>query len=54
MDGLGVHVLLGETLLDLLRRVESGESAESVYMEMWASADHWSADTEGDEDAVDV
>ena len=54
MDGLGVHVLLGETLLGLLRRVEAGETADDVYVEMYASADHVTADTEGDDDAVDV
>ena len=54
MDGLGVHVLLGETLLDLLRRVGAGEDPDAVYAEMWANADHWSADTGGDDDAVDV
>jgi hypothetical protein len=48
MDGLGVHVLLGETLLELLRRVEAGEDAESVYMEMYASADHVSLEDDGD------
>ena len=51
---LGVHMLMGETLLYLLRRVEAGEGADDVYAEMYANADFvTTADllTEGDEDA---
>lgn len=47
--GLGVHVLLGETLLDLLRRVEAGELAEDVYVEMFVNAEHVS-DEEGEDE----
>ena len=50
---LGVHMLLGETLLELLRRVEAGETANDVYAEMYANADFVSVDdlrAEGDED----
>lgn len=54
MDGLGVHVLLGETLLGLLQRVAAGEDPDAVYMEMYASAEHWSADTEEADDGVGV
>jgi hypothetical protein len=48
---LGVHMLLGETLLALLRRVEAGERADDVYVEMFANADHVSVDDllEGEE-----
>lgn len=38
--GLGVHVLKGETLLHLLRRVHEGEHPDEVYMEMYANALH--------------
>jgi hypothetical protein len=40
---LGVHVMTGETLLKLLRRVQYGENADEVYAEMYANADHLSA-----------
>ena len=51
---LGVHVLMGETLLDLLRRVEAGESAEDVYVEMFASAEHVGVDSEEGDDGFDL
>jgi hypothetical protein len=41
---LGIHMLLGEQLLALLRRVEAGETADDVYLEMYANADHVSVD----------
>jgi uncharacterized surface protein with fasciclin (FAS1) repeats len=37
---LGYHVISGELLLEMLRRVEAGESADLVYAEAWANADH--------------
>lgn len=40
MSGLGVHMLMGETLKELLWRVHEGEHPEVVYMEMYANADH--------------
>ena len=44
---LGWHVILGEELLEALRRVEKGEKADLVYAELWANADH--EQVEGDE-----
>lgn len=46
MFGLGVHVLTGETLLALLRRVGEGEDPDEVYMEMYANAEHVSMEEE--------
>lgn len=40
IPGLGIHMMRGETLLNMLRRVQRGEEAEDVYMEMFANADH--------------
>lgn len=37
---LGYHVIPGESLLTMLRRVASGESPDLVYAEEWANADH--------------
>ena len=36
---LGWHVISGEYLLELLRRVENGETADSVYIEAYVNAD---------------
>ena len=47
---LGVHIIAGEHLLSMLRRVEAGESAEDVYVEMFANAEHVTIDEEGEED----
>ena len=49
MFGLGVHVLTGETLLAMLRRVGEGEDPDEVYMEMYANALHVS-DEEGEDE----
>lgn len=49
VSGLGFHVLAGETLLALLRRVEAGEDAELVYIEMYASAFHVKPEEEEEE-----
>ena len=46
--GLGIHILAGETLLHMLRRVGAGEAANDVYAELYANAEH--IRTEGDED----
>lgn len=35
----GWHVIAGELLLDLLRRVAAGEDPELVYLELYANAD---------------
>jgi hypothetical protein len=40
VPALGYHVISGELLLEMLRRVEEGESADLVYAEAWANADH--------------
>jgi len=37
---LGYHVISGELLLEMLRRVEAGESPDLVYAEAWANATH--------------
>jgi len=37
---LGWHVISGEDLLEMLRRVEDGENPELVYIEEWANAEH--------------
>ena len=37
---LGWHVISGEQLLEMLRRVRSGEDPDMVYAEEWANADH--------------
>jgi hypothetical protein len=37
---LGWHVISGLDLLYALRRVEQGEKADLVYMELWANAEH--------------
>lgn len=39
-DPLGWHVICGTDLLDAMRRCEHGETADLVYAEMWANADH--------------
>ena len=43
-ERLGVVVTLGSRLLELLRRVENGETADLVFAEVWANADHVRAD----------
>lgn len=40
MTDLGWHVISGEDLLAMLRRVENGENPDLVYAEEWANADH--------------
>ena len=47
--GLGIHVVTGETLLALLRRVGEGEDADEVYMETYANAEHLSVEEGEDE-----
>ncbi len=37
---LGWHTISGEHLLEVMKRVEAGESADLVYAELWANADH--------------
>lgn len=37
---LGWHVISGDELLAALLRVEAGESADLVYAELWANAEH--------------
>ena len=37
---LGWHVISGEDLLAMLRRVANGENPDMVYAEEWANADH--------------
>lgn len=37
---LGWHAISGEQFLDALRRVENGETADLVYAELWANAEH--------------
>lgn len=43
-DPLGVTVMLGRRLLELLRRVEAGEDADLVFAEVWANAEHVKVD----------
>jgi hypothetical protein len=50
MSGLGIHILTGEMLLEMLHRVEDGEGAEAVYMETYANATHIDNDREGDDE----
>ena len=50
MDGLGIHVLAGETLLELLRRVGAGEDPDEVYMETYVNAEHVSVEEEGEDE----
>lgn len=38
--GLGWHVISGEDLLRMLRRVAAGEDPNMVYAEEYANADH--------------
>lgn len=38
MDGW--HVISAQALLDALRRVEAGETADLVYTELWANSEH--------------
>jgi hypothetical protein len=45
---LGLHVLTGEFLLELLERVEAGESADWVYAEVFCNAEM--VEMEGDEE----
>lgn len=40
MADLGWHVIPGEALLRMLRRVAAGEDPDMVYAEEWANADH--------------
>lgn len=54
-DALGVHILRGEVLLAMLQRVEAGETADDVYIEMYSNAEHhkldlglWEEDDGGD------
>lgn len=44
--GLGLTVILGAHLLQLLRRVEAGEPADWVFAELWANAEHIDRDEE--------
>ena len=37
---LGWHVISGEQLLAMLRRVAGGENPDLVYAEEWANAEH--------------
>jgi hypothetical protein len=37
---LGWHVISGEQLLELLRRVAAGEDPDLVFAELWANAEH--------------
>ncbi len=37
---LGWHVISGEQLLAMLRRVAVGENPDLVYAEEWANAEH--------------
>ena len=37
---LGWHVISGEDLLAMLRRVSEGEDPDMVYAEEWANAEH--------------
>jgi hypothetical protein len=37
---LGWHVISGEELLEMLRRVRAGESPDLVYAEAFANAEH--------------
>lgn len=39
MFGLPVHVLTGEMLMGLLRRVEAGETPDDVYLEMYVNSE---------------
>lgn len=39
-EPLGWHVIAGEHLLELLRRVRDGEDPDLVYAEEWANAEH--------------
>ena len=45
---LGWHVISGEQLLAMLRRVAAGESPDLVYAEEWANAEHEQIDGEQD------
>ena len=47
-ESLGWHTISGEHLLEVLRRCENGESADLVYAELWANAEH--EHVEGDEE----
>lgn len=38
MGGLGWHAICGDDLLEALRRVERGETADLVYAELWANS----------------
>ena len=40
IPNLGWHVISGEQLLEMLRRVAAGESPDLVYAEAWANATH--------------
>ena len=41
---LGWHVISGEDLLAMLRRVANGENPDMVYVEEWVNADHEKVD----------
>ena len=46
---LGWHVIEGEHLLELLRRVQSGEDPDLVYAEAWANAEYEHISDEGED-----
>jgi hypothetical protein len=43
MPDLGWHVIHGDDLLASLRRAAAGEDADVIYAELWANAEHESA-----------
>lgn len=51
MPDLGWHVISGEGLLAMLRRVAAGEDPDMVYAEEYANADH--EHVEADPDLID-
>lgn len=42
------HAISGDLLLESLKRVERGETADMVYMELWANSDHERVDGSDD------
>lgn len=49
-EPLGVHMLLGETLLAMLWEVHRGSHPDVVYAEMYASAEQLSEDDSDERD----
>lgn len=43
-DPLGWHVIAGTHLLENLKRVAAGEDPDLVFAELWANAEHHSAE----------